>query len=313
MSIRLTLRDLELLQVLFTARFLTTVQLQRLFWQPSKGGMWGPKKDCERRLRQLTQAGLVQRIERPVKRGEVRLPYIYTLAKGGKEVLVAELGIPPEEIDWRTTNDETYAFLAHTLQITDVWLAVRLACAHAGVTLGSWVSEREFRSEGTDYVLLTGPEGQEEKAAVVPDAVFTLVQGTRRGLFFVEVDRRTTTIAPTLWERRGWRRKVQAYTVYQKSQAYQERYGAQRARILTITTSSGRLTHLKQATERVLKQAITGAQVETNWTPEDQNEFIRMGKQFGFATFDQTLDEGKFLRAPIWYVAGAGEPVALLP
>lgn len=290
MSIRLTLRDLELLQVLFTARFLTTIQLQRLFWQPSKGGMWGPKKDCERRLRQLTQAGLVRRIERPVKRGEARLPYIYTLAKGGKEVLVAELGIPPEEIDWRATSDETYAFLAHTLEIIDVWLAVRLACVDAGVTLESWVNERELKSDGPDYVTLTGPEGQQQRAAVVPDASLTLRRGTKLAGFFLEVDRATTTLLPTIWERRGWRRKVQTYCTYLESQAYQNRYGAQRVRILTITTGAQRLAHLKAATEQV------GG-----------------GANFWFSTREQVMDPARLLTATIWEKAGSAGQFALVP
>ena len=73
-GMRLVVRDFDILLSLHTARYLTTQQIERLFWRESKGGVWGRTKAYQQRLRRLLDYGLVRRIQRPVKRGERTLP-----------------------------------------------------------------------------------------------------------------------------------------------------------------------------------------------------------------------------------------------
>jgi hypothetical protein len=62
------------LDALHTARYMTTPQIEALFWQRTGAGKWGSLKPCQRRLQQLTRHSLVRRIEQPVKRGEGSMP-----------------------------------------------------------------------------------------------------------------------------------------------------------------------------------------------------------------------------------------------
>ena len=291
MALHLTLRDLEILQALHTARYLTTPQIQALFWRESKGGRWGLQKACGRRLRKLVAAGLIRRIELPVRRGDPSLPYVYTLDKKGTQTLIAELGLEPKEVDWRRKDmEENYPFLQHLLLTNDIHIAVQHACERNQLELVEWIDERELKSEGMkDYVTLVLPGGRRQRAAVIPDAYFVVQSGGKTARFFAEIDNRTVTVTPSSAEHRGWTRKIMAYVAYFDSKAYQDRYGGRPARVLTVTTGRVRLDNLKQATERA------GG-----------------GHRFYFTTFDQATVAGQILTEPIWEVAGAQSTATLL-
>lgn len=290
MTIQLTLRDLQILEAVHTARYLGTPQIQALFWGASPAGKFGPQKACERRLRLLHAAGLVRRIEQPIKRGAGTKPYLYALAKKGADLLVTELGMDPSEMEWQPkSQEENYPFLAHLLATTDFRIALQKACSRAGLALEMWLDEKVLRTEGTDYVMLTGPNGEMLKTAVIPDAVFMLARGDKRALFFAEIDLGTVSVEPSLWARKGWAKKVQAYGTYMNSAAYASRYEDRRARVLTITTSEKRLKNLKALAEKA-----------------DE------GNMFWFSTFAQALDPSQLLTAPIWQPVGSDAPRALL-
>jgi hypothetical protein len=104
---RLTLRDMELLQALHTARYLTTPQIEKLFW---RGNTMGRTKACQQRLRLLHEYGLVRRIALPIRRGDKPKPYVYALDRKGAELLVTELGIEPAEIDWKTKSQQVLVY-----------------------------------------------------------------------------------------------------------------------------------------------------------------------------------------------------------
>lgn len=238
--------------MLHTHGYLSAPQLQALFWRGNPGSKIGPLKACQRRLKQLTDASLIRRIEQPVKRGEGSKPYIYALAKTGARWLMDELGIDPQELDWRPKPaEEHYPFMAHILAITDVRIAVTLAAEKTGLVLDSWLTDRELKREGAlDAVTLTSPDGKEHKAAVIPDSIFILRRDETMALFFLEVDRMTTTLAPTSFERRGWSRKVRIYNTYFTTEAFHTRYGGKKAQVLTVTLSEERLLHMKAVTEQ---------------------------------------------------------------
>lgn len=252
-SLRLQERDVRLLAALQSAGYLTSPQMQALFWRGQPGSKIGPRKACQRRLKQLTTAGLIRRIEQPVKRNEGSKPYIYTLDRNGAHWLTDELGIDPKDIDWRPKPaEENYPFMAHLLAITDVRIAITLACEQTGLVLEAWFTDRELKREGAlDYALLTSPDGKEHKAAVIPDSVFVLRRGDAMALFFLEVDRMTTTLAPTSFERRGWSRKVRTYMTYFSGEAFHKRYAGKKAQVLTVTMSEQRLANMKAITEQV--------------------------------------------------------------
>lgn len=290
-GIRLTTRDCQILEALHTTGYLTTHQIRLLFFTEGSREQQGSIKATERRMRLLYGAGLVRRIEQPVKRGEGSKPYIYALSKKGADLLIAELGIDPAEIQWRPHSFEgNYPFLNHLLATTDFQIALRAACKPLGIKVVLWTDERELRATRTiDYVMLTSPTGQPVKTAVIPDAIFVLERDGRRAVFFVEIDRRTVTVEPKLWERKGWTKKVYAYEAYMRTEEYTKRYEGRRARILTITTGEKRLENLKVATEKAEGSDI-----------------------FWFATMADALDSTGLLSKPIWQVAGSEGQRSLL-
>jgi hypothetical protein len=289
-SIRLSRRDLAILAALHASRYLNAPQIQALFWQASKGGEWGRLKACQRRLRQLNQRHLVRRIELPVKRGEGPKPYIYALDQAGAQLLAGELGLDPREIEWQPKDaEENYPFLEHTLATNDLRIAFTLAAQTHQGELERWVGEKELKSEGMkEYVTVTGPQGKSQKVALIPDGYFVLRLGEKRGHFFLEVDRRTVTVEPSVWERRGWVKKVSAYLAYYQDGHYQARFGTRSLRVLTVTTGERRLAHLKGVTETAGAKAL-----------------------FWFTTFAQATS-AQVLTEPIWQVAGQEGLTALL-
>ena len=298
-GMRLTLRDITLLQTLYTARYLTTPQIEKLFWP---GDTTGRTKACQQRLRLLHYHGLVRRISLPIRRGEKPKPFVYALDRKGAELLVSELGTEPSSLDWRPkAQEENYPFLEHLLTTTDFRIALTRACEQAGVVLQEWVDERELKSSpNLEYVTLRGPQGSSLRAALVPDAYFVLAREGKQGIFFVEVDLKTVTVSPSQWERRGWVRRIRTYDAYFRSEAYRTRYGSRRARVLTVTPSALRLRNLKRATEAVFQ--------EMRQAGEDASAQNR----FWFTVFEQEMDPGRLLTEPIWQLAGSDAPRALL-
>lgn len=283
-GIRLTARDAEILEALHGVEYLTTHQICALFFSESQGAI-GPTKACERRMRLLHAAGLVRRIEQPVKRGEGSKPFIYALSKKGAEFLITETGIDPADIDWRPQSFEANTpFLNHLLTTTDLRIALMKASKQAGVEVVEWIDERELRiAKMFDYVMLTGRTGQEARTAVIPDAVFVLERDGKRALFFVEIDLRTVTVEPKLFERKGMAKKFRTYEIYFNTPEFLARYEGRRARVLTVTTGEKRVNNLKQVTERVASESKG---------------------LFWFSTFDRALDPAQLLASPIWTVAG---------
>lgn len=301
-GLRLMTRDFEILLALHAKRYMTTDQIQKLFWRESKGGAWGRTKACQQRLKLLTNFKIIRRIQIPVKRGEKPLPYVYTLDQTGAELLTSEMGIEPREIDWRPkAQEENYPFLEHLLTTTSFHINLQQDCDAVGVVLEEWLDEKELKSvHNVDYVTLVNPQGGGSRAAVCPDAYFRLCRNEKRGIFFVEVDLSSVTIAPTVWERRGWMRKIRTYVAYFQSEAYRRRYEGRTARVLTVNSSNLRLQNLKRATEAVFE--------EMRRMGEDTSAYA----QFWFTVFSTDLPPSQLLTAPIWHVSGSTTPHALL-
>lgn len=292
-QLRVTLRDVAVLEDMYTARYMTVPQIQALHWRESKGGQAiANLKACQRRMRQLFEHGLVRRIEPLIRYSEGKKPLIYALDKQGAQLLANELGMEPAEIDYKpqTAEESNYPFLQHVLDTTDLRIAFTHAAEQAGVQLDIWRSERELKSDWMkDTIILTDPNGKQHKAAVVPDAVVCITHNGKRAIFLIELDRRTVTVDPSQWEKRGWSRKVRQYLTYFAADAYQQRYGDQVAHVLTVTTGDKRLAHLKEATE-----AAGG------------------GKRFWFTTFAMATQKENLLMAPIWARASIDGLHALL-
>lgn len=138
------------------------------------------------------------------------------------------------------------------------------------------------------YVALKQKDGEEKRAAVVPDGFCELEWHDRRYTFFIEADRRTVTGISSIPDKRDWVKKIRIYQEFYHSRIFQQRYNAPSFRVLTVTTGDRRLTNLKAATEEV------GGR-----------------NRFWFTTFDE-IEAEDALMAPIWRIANRDGTFALI-
>lgn len=246
---RLNERDLAIVDAVHRHRVLSTAQIAQLFFPSSYTG--DVSSNCRRRLRGLVEAGFLHRDEQEQKRTAGRLPYLFMLTEPGVQLLMEELGLEREDIDWRPDyNDVRWPFLRHQLAINDALVAFKLATEAIGWRLQQWTDDRILRKQHIDRVYV--PEHGRE-VAVVPDAFFRLESPDASvGMcFFLEIDRATMTVAGASQRTRSWQDRIRAYQTFIGSDAMRDRYGTRRVRVLTITTTEQRLNALKIATESV--------------------------------------------------------------
>lgn len=276
-------RDCQIVNAVYRYRALTTDQIERLFFLPEKGQDHPTKTSrCQLRLKLLYHAGYLEREEQPQKLSEGRKPLIYFLDRKGADLVARVTGMPLERLDWdRADNNGSSIFLTHLLSINDVRVAITVAAAANHFAIETWHDDKTLkRSHMKDYVILKGREGQQQRAAVVPDGYFLLKAGEYMYHHFLEIDRQTVTGQASDEGARDWARKVRAYLEYYRSGQYERRYKTRGLRILTVTTGEKRLAHLKAITERAGGKA-----------------------RFWFTTLGQVAP-ATVLTAPIWEVAG---------
>jgi hypothetical protein len=229
---RLTARDLQILQAVYEYGVLSTQQFKILFF-PSLHQAYA-------RLAQLYHHGYLDRRFLGVYVHMMNTPILYVLDKRGGEVLRRELGMEVE--GGKGFKQVTPTFLEHAMEINDVRVAVAKACGiTSGYRLVRWDGENELK-KGYDRVTIRNEQGRSVHISLIPDSYFVLE--TPRGIahFFLELDRGTMTT-------KRFKSKVQAYQGYYASGAYQQRYETKSLRILTVTTSQARLESLKRVTE----------------------------------------------------------------
>lgn len=290
-SFRLQARDLAVVDATHRLRVLTSEHVAALYF-PSENGR--ASSQCRKRLQLLTEAGYLDRREQPQTRTEGRKPYLYFLAPAGRQLLIDEVGLDPEALDWKPSyNDVRWPYLRHQLAINDVYVAFSLAAPRVGWTLATWTDDRFLRKAHTEHVQITGPDGHAQEAAVVPDAhvrfeVTNPLSGETTWIqFFVECDMASEVVAAARLQRNSWQRKIRAYQAYFQSGAILDRYRTKSIRVLTVTTSQARLANLKEATE------AEGGR-----------------SRYWFATATDLRPETA-LAAPIWLKAGEDAPVRL--
>lgn len=280
-SLRLTNRDVSIVQTVLAYRALTSQQIERLHFAPENGQTHLTKTSrCLLRLRLLHSHGYLARMEQPQTFSEGRRPYIYLLTEHGANLLASALGKERDEIDWKPAHNRLSPFtLAHWLATQDVRVGVQLSAERHDFG-AEWMDEPALRkAHAGDRIELELPQQGVQKAVVVPDGYFSLGTDKGRAHFFVEIDMRTVTGQATSANHRDWQKKILAYVAWQRSGLFTNRYQAKSFRVLTVTTSERRLAHLKAVTERA------GGE-----------------RRFWFATFDRLKDADTLVDF-VWNVA----------
>jgi hypothetical protein len=246
-------RDKAIVRAVYQHRALTRAQIERLFW-----GQPGPEPNtrCQLRLQRLYQHGYLDRDDQPQKITEGRKPLVYFLDEAGAALLAELDDVGREQIDWhKRENDVSWLFLNHLLRVNDVRLSLTLSAHEHNWTIRPWLDDQALRRDKRDYVpvQIEGKDGRRrvEKVAFVPDGYAVLdAAGEEPFHYFLEIDLGTVTGRSAREGRRDWSRKVKAYLGYRVLGLFKTKYGGERFRVLTVTTSEARLRNLIQATEQ---------------------------------------------------------------
>jgi DNA-binding Lrp family transcriptional regulator len=247
---QLTERDRDILRHVRRHRFLRSSHLAAL--------IGGRTQHLLRRLRLLYHHGY---LERP----RAQIDYYH---RGGSRCLAYGLGkqsaallqLERSSSDWSAKNDGVgRSFLEHALMVSDVMVSLEVACRQNGrvrLLIGEDIpmpAETRIQSEPFQWRVTLASR---TKLGVIPDRVFALEfldqpQGRNRVLCFLEADRATMPIARRTLTRSSFQRKLLAYEATWTQGLQQTRFGFQRFRVVTVTTSTARVASLVEASRQL--------------------------------------------------------------
>jgi hypothetical protein len=175
-AMRVTSRDLELLEAVGKLRFTTTSQLARLYFHSRSG--------ASKRLRKLLDAGLVKVWVRQLAEENV-----YSLTRDGLKTLDASGISVPRELDGN---------LGHLLMLNEVRIRFAFGVEGIGGGLAWWRSEWDLRAHG--------------KERIIPDALFAVRwEEEAEQIFALEVENQTSYPQGILRKLLGYRATPELY------------------------------------------------------------------------------------------------------
>lgn len=216
-------RDLEVMAAVGMLRYVTTSQLQRLFFTSGTPG--SQARLARLALHRLTGLRVVARLERRI--GGVRSGsegIVHTLDVAGQAILFAH-GLKRR----RRLPEPNLAFVRHGVMVAE--LCVRL---HEAFRTGR-LEAIEFEPEPDCWRPYLGPDGV--RARLKPDAFVRAGRGHYEELAFIEVDLATESL-PTI------ERKLLAYRRYAATGREQLRWDGVFPRVLWLAPSKPRLRKL---------------------------------------------------------------------
>jgi hypothetical protein len=252
-SILITERDRQIIRLVERFRFLRSSHICSL--------VPGSPQQLLRRLKLLYHHGF---LERP----RAQLDYYH---KGGSSHMVYGLGnkcaallrrdfvLGSRQVRWGEKNRATgRVYLEHALLVSDVMVAIELACRSRGIRLltnhelafvdNTIGKRRPFRWQVKISNRL--------KLGVIPDYVFALdfkdqAGANNRAFFFLEADRATMPVIRKNLSQTSFYRKLRAYEATWSQSIHQTLFGFHRFRVLTITTSTERVKSLVEACSKL--------------------------------------------------------------
>jgi hypothetical protein len=257
--LRLTPDDLAIIRHVAKHRFLRSTHLMLLLDRP-------PKKLLERLAALYHNAYLDRpRAQLDYYATAGSAPMVYGLGNKGAAILAETDNAPRARVDWTDKNRTAgRAFIAHTLMIADVMVALEIAIRRRS----------DVRFVAAEDILAAAPEatrrlrnpwklsatlkhaGAAHAIGIIPDKVFGLdfTQARKRSYFFLEADRATMPVIRSHPRQTSFQQKILAYLAGGgASNAHGARLGIGNFRVLTVTTSRERLQTMWQAQHEASK------------------------------------------------------------
>lgn len=271
----LTARDKQVIKAVNDFRLIRQDQIERLLF-PSKN-------TAQVRLRKLWEHKFIRRQFMPVRGGIQNSPILYEIDLLGVELLRNEFGYSDADLRYTPRKNSSPQFIAHTLGLSEIRLAVELSCKNNNLELKSWLDEKALKS---DY---DSVQVGRKLEVVLPDAYFAISIPNKGALhFFLEYDRGSENM-------KFIRKKMAAYVAYFRSGKAEKRYGTKLIRVLMV--NEGGNSKADNSKRRNNLQAMT--------------EQVRGNSHFYF-TLMVAITMEDVIRKPIWKIGGKAEILSLV-
>ena len=240
--IRLTERDNNIIRLIHRHRFLRSHQIIAL--------IGGSAQNLSRRLQWLFHYGYLERPRAQLQYYERSGSQTIAYGLGNKSGSLLQLHLP----SWGEKNRAVgRMYLAHALLVSDVMVALELACRQRGIRL-LHEDELNLPVEAPLHWRVKIRDGT--KLGVIPDRVFALEYKDHNGqvqrvYYFLEADRGTMPVVREKLAQSSFYRKLLAYEATWANKVHQRHLGIHRFRVLTVTTSSARVKSLLDACSRL--------------------------------------------------------------
>jgi hypothetical protein len=162
------------------------------------------------------------------------------LGNKGAAWLKRELSLQFHQLDWKQKSRVGRLFLEHALLVSDIMVAVELACRNRKDLRLLSAGDLQIPKMREPFQWKVDI-GQRQKCGVIPDRVFGLEVNGNQCWYFLEADRDTMPITRSDLDRTSFQRKLLAYEATWSQNLHRSRFGWQRFRVLTVTTSSQRV------------------------------------------------------------------------
>ena len=178
---------------------------------------------------------------------------VHGLASRGAAHLRRVADVPFARLDWTTHNRSVKRlFLEHALMVSDIMVALELACRRRGdlrLLIKHEIPLPEAIRALRDPFRWTVTVSGKGKLGVIPDRVFALefTDTHERILCFLEADRGTMPVERSKHAASSITRKLHAYAATWNAGIHRSRFGIHRLRVLTVTSSESRCESIRSA------------------------------------------------------------------
>ncbi len=243
--IRLTERDREIIRLVQKNRFLRSTHIIQL--------LNASAQQVIRRLQLLYHHSYLERPRTQITYYECgSRPMVYGLGRKGAALLRREQGAF-HGFDWSEKNHSvTRLFFEHALLISDVMVSLEIACRKSG-RMRLFVGQdlplpEKIRSHRQPFKWNVALRNN-AKLGVIPDRAFVVESldepsNRNRVLYFLEADCGTMPVMRSTLAQSSFHRKLLAYEATWSQEVHRRRFGYNRFRVLTITTSAARVKTL---------------------------------------------------------------------
>lgn len=263
-GVALTADDVSILWHVYRHRVIDSASLYQLF--PNRS-----RQVISRRLRKLWEGEFLDRPLSQNRKNSVRGGsdfLVYALAREGARLLQDEHDAPLGVSRWTQKNAELKPMaIQHHLSITrfmvrfasDVAMREGARLLYADELLPAETRQPGRGLANTIRADVPWPvPGRQQGTA--PDQIFGLEMAGERQVFFLEIDQGTETIepnerrlkSPRFWSDTSFLRKMLIYGAAFRCGAHKRQFGIPVFRVLTVTTTLGRVQVMQEAYQRHL-------------------------------------------------------------